>query len=128
LGAKVVLRFIAADKIVSAADDNGQSTVEAAVDDVFIYDKTVTGVHDVAPAKANVYPNPANNEIRVSLSKNTKGSISLTDVTGKELMKLDVNLNNTEYTIPAKSLTNGTYMVTIRSDKSIQTSKVVVAH
>lgn len=122
----IQLRFIAADKLVSGG---GQSTVEAAIDDLFIYDKAdLSSASDIKATKAEIYPNPANNEIHINFSKPYTGTISITDLTGKELIQLEMNGAATSYVIPASALANGTYFVVIRRGNSIQTSKVSVMH
>jgi len=126
---QVQLRFVASDKIVSSLSNDGQSTVEAAVDDIFIYDKSsATAVADVNKTKAAVYPNPAGNELQITLAAGMNGTISLCDLTGKELMNMGMESSKTHYTIPTSKLANGTYFVVVKSSKSIQTTKVAVMH
>ena len=125
---QVQLRFEAADIMLANGTQGGQSTVEAAVDDIFIYDKVVTGVNDYAKAKAEIYPNPANTEIRVVLTDKLKGVITLNDIAGKELSRIEMNGSEKEYIISTNHLAEGVYMLMINSGKSIQTSKVSVVH
>jgi Zn-dependent metalloprotease len=126
---KVQMRFVAADKKVTSATNNGQSTVEAAVDDIFIYDKmNAMNVNGVTAAKATIFPNPASEEIHVRLQTAAPGTISLTDISGKELMNATITSQASEYVFPTKALANGVYMITIRTNSSVQTAKVNVIH
>lgn len=126
---KIQLKFTASDNIVSSATQQGQSTVEAAVDDIFVYDKQVAaGVNDALGTKATIYPNPANDELHIVTSQKAKGIISVNDLTGKELFTAQMNGSTTNYIIPVKSLANGTYLITIKTDKSFQTTKVNIMH
>lgn len=125
----VRMRFVAADAIVAGTFQQGQSTVEAAVDDFFIYDqKDFSGVNEVAVAKAEVYPNPADETLRIKLPVAAAGSISLYDITGRVLKAVATDAASTIYTIDTKSLAAGQYLLVIKTYKTIQTKKVVVAH
>jgi hypothetical protein len=123
----VQLRFVASDQ---PSGQGGSSCVEAAVDDLFIYDKesASTGVQQVATTRANIYPNPANEVINVILAAPSSGSISIHDVTGKELRNVAISQSNASYAIDTRGLAAGTYVVMINTGKSIQTHKITVAH
>ena len=111
-----------------AEDANPGSIVEAAVDDIFVYDKAViNSVNNVQKLQANIYPNPANNTINVKLSHAAAGYIALYDLTGKQITKVDMT-NQTDYQINTASVAAGTYFITIKSDKFIQAHKVSIAH
>lgn len=126
LPSAIQLKFVASDKVVSGG---GQSTVEAAVDDLFIYDKAdLSSVSEAATTKAEIFPNPANDEIHINFSKQCKGTISMNDITGKELMKMEMDGNKSSYVAPATHLANGTYIIVIHLINSIQTSKVTIMH
>ncbi|RYE23255.1 MAG: T9SS type A sorting domain-containing protein, partial [Sphingobacteriales bacterium] len=117
----IQLRFI--------ASDNGDDTnVEAAIDDFFIYDGVPTGVTDVPQDKAVIFPNPANDNVRVTLAKAAKGTISVFDLTGKMLQTVTMDGNTINYDISTSQLTPGQYMISIQSNKTYQTQKLVVAH
>jgi hypothetical protein len=72
----------------------------------------------------NVYPNPANEVINVSLSKSTNATISVVDVAGKVVKTSSIN--GLTSTINASDLTNGVYYVTITDGTSVATEKVVI--
>lgn len=120
--AKISMRFM-------ARDDSPGSAVEAAIDDLFIYDKTsLVGIDDVPSAyKAEIYPNPANTEIRVDLPKGGAGYLALYDLTGKEISRQQLT-GAGAYTIPVSGVASGTYFVLIHSGKVIQSHKVTVMH
>lgn len=118
---KLQLRFI-------AEDAGGANVVEAAIDDFVIYDGSPTSVANATTIKAEVYPNPADDKVNVVLPSGSKGSISLYDVTGKVISKVDVNDNTTKYAISTAGLPNGTYMLLMQTQFAIQNTKIVVAH
>ncbi len=72
----------------------------------------------------NVYPNPANEVINVSLNKSTNGNISIVDVAGK-VVKTSL-INGLTSSINSSDLTTGVYYVTITNGSSVATQKVVI--
>jgi hypothetical protein len=122
-GQRVVqMRFI-------ATDNTQASVVEAAIDDFFIYDGVPTSVDDVVPQKANIYPNPADENVTVDLPEALKGSIAIYDLTGKQISVLQMDGSKTNYTIDTKYLAAGQYMLLIQGDnKTIQSNKLIVTH
>lgn len=124
----IQLRFIAADKKDSNYPNNGQSTVEAAVDDIVLYDNGTTGINPAQMVRARIYPNPAQQEVNIVLNQRAKGTITFNDMTGKELMRIEMTDANTHYSFPTAPLPNGIYMVMIKSEHGTQLSKVNVAH
>lgn len=125
---KIQLRFIAADQVLSGVGQQGQSTVEAAVDDIFIYDLTPAGVDNTVAKKAAIYPNPAHTELTVQLAQAATGSITLYDLTGRSIARMEMAQSKTSYTIATASLAPGTYMVVVQTGSSIQAEKITVQH
>ncbi|WP_165836411.1 T9SS type A sorting domain-containing protein [Taibaiella soli] len=131
--AHVQLQFTAYDAVNQNLTGNGQSVVEAGIDDFFIYDKVSTNpasVNNVAPAeKAKIYPNPADGVVNISLPANTKGSMGVYDITGKVIYELTLDGTNTNYHIGTSQLPAGQYLLVIKTDNhTIQTSKISVVH
>lgn len=127
--AAIQLRFTAEDQINNALTQNGQNVIEAAIDDFIIYDGTPLSVDNIAVnLKADVYPNPADNIVNISLPKGSKGSITLYDLTGRTLSKIDVTDATEKYSIDTKQLTPGTYMLLMQTQYAVQNTKIVVNH
>ncbi|MGN6568430.1 MAG: T9SS type A sorting domain-containing protein, partial [Flavipsychrobacter sp.] len=100
----IQLKFVAQDPVESGLYRYGQSTVEAAVDDFFIYDiSSPSGVSTQIPLKANIYPNPADNKIEIALSSATDGAISIYDLSGKQLNNVSIS-GSTHYELDTHSL------------------------
>jgi hypothetical protein len=120
---KLVLQFVATD------GGAGPSTVEAAVDDIFFYDLTSVLSVGIDPEtlKAKIYPNPTNDYFDIELSQVSKGYISLSDINGKQVTRIDLT-NSINYRIPVTNVPNGIYMLTIVADNTIQSKKVQVVH
>ncbi|WP_276132226.1 T9SS type A sorting domain-containing protein [Polluticoccus soli] len=119
----IQMRFVANDPTASP------SVVEAAIDDFFIYDGVPTSVADVAQLKASIYPNPADENVTISLTEATKGTIAVYDLLGKQVSALQMDGAKTSYVIETSHLAAGQYMVLIQGDnKTIQSNKLVVTH
>jgi len=88
---------------------------------------TVLGIKNYNNAlHANVYPNPANNQLTITLpTEASKVSVSFTDVLGKEVMTMN-NLSGSTVSInDISSLPAGVYMVKIVADGNTQVVKVI---
>ncbi|MFT6717614.1 MAG: hypothetical protein ACJA0Q_002271 [Saprospiraceae bacterium] len=83
-----------------------------------------SGIADLVSTGGNVYPNPANEVVNVDLGSATNATVELSDVTGKVVASASaasgvVSLNTSN--VPA-----GLYVVSVKSDSGVSTSKVVV--
>ena len=87
-----------------------------------IYSETV-GVNEMVETESVVYPNPANNEINVSVENMTK--VTVYNSIGQMVFAQDASSD--VMTISTESMTNGIYYVTIEtSEGTTSTQKVVV--
>jgi hypothetical protein len=112
-----------------AEDVPSGSTVEAAIDDFFLYDKAVAnGVAGSSITRASIFPNPANEEIVVKFKTSDVGRISLYDMSGREITHLDVILGGSEYRLKTKTVAAGNYFLVVKLSKSVQSEKVSVIH
>jgi hypothetical protein len=80
------------------------------------------------PLSVNVYPNPADNELYVSLKFPITGTISLCDVLGRQIYSM--NISNTGNTLLEKinldSFSSGVYFLTIETTSGQRIIKKVV--
>jgi len=112
-----------------AIDDNDDSNVEAGIDDFFIYDGVPASVNNVAGVKAEIYPNPADNNIHITMSAAVKGTISINDVTGKQIAVMNMDGTTNSHVFNTTPIVPGQYFLTIRTEaKTIQSHKIVIAH
>ena len=87
-----------------------------------LYSETV-GVNEMVETESVVYPNPANNEINVSVENMTK--VTVYNSIGQMVFAQDASSD--VMTISTESMTNGIYYVTIEtSEGTTSTQKVVV--
>ena len=128
--AQIQLKFIASDSVVSNWDNDGQSLTVGGVDDFFIHDKgDNTGVAGINVAKAQINPNPADHTLNIVLQDNSqKGTIGLYDMTGKNVGIMTIETGNANYIMNTQNVAPGFYNLMIQTDKSVQCSKVVIAH
>ncbi|MBS1771328.1 MAG: T9SS type A sorting domain-containing protein [Bacteroidetes bacterium] len=120
----IQMKFIAEDLGTAT-----QNNVEAAVDDIFIYDIFPTGVNNPQVAnKFNIFPNPANNSLNISLSNPVDGTMSLYDMTGKQVASQNMSATVTAYTFNTSGLASGQYMIMVQTANSIQTHKIAIKH
>ena len=126
---QIQLKFYASDSVLSTWSGNGQSTSVGGLDDFAIYDKgTPVGVNDVKPAKAEIFPNPADEQIQVVLQSAGTGTIRLYDNIGRVVAELSIQPNQTKYTINTTNLSAGQYNLILQTKGLIQSKKVVVMH
>lgn len=125
----VQLRFTVEDLINTNLSQSGQNVIEAAIDDFIIYDGTPLSVDNVGiNLKADIYPNPADDVVNIALPKGSKGSITMYDLTGKTISKVDVTDATEKYSISTANLAPGTYMLLMQTQYAVQNTKVVVNH
>lgn len=96
------------------------------------YSHTTAGIASHSnDAGINVYPNPAKDEVAVSINntKSTEISISMYDVTGKLFNKLlneKANQGTSTYKLDISSVPAGIYFVSIKTNETVKTVKLVV--
>ena len=86
-------------------------------------DKDYQGVDENLEDEVAVYPNPANNLIRIDVETRLIASvqrIDLYDITGKLM------ISSTETEINVSDLESGMYFVNILTDKGVVTKKVTI--
>lgn len=87
--------------------------------------------NSIVKEKVNVFPNPSSKELNIdfSISKNKSVSISITDITGKEVLKLlnvrDYNKGSYTLSYDISSLSDGAYLINFKSDGNIVTKKFI---
>lgn len=87
---------------------------------------TTVGVFNIANLELNLYPNPSNGIINIETASFESYSITMMDALGKVVYSTN-NVNNTLETIDVSSFENGIYMVILRADNNVHTSKVMVS-
>jgi len=129
----IQVRFVASDNLVPGLEYDGGSLVEAAIDDIKVYDlATDVGIVGVDVLQnIQVYPNPANESINIeaSVMLDEMVNISLYTLTGQEVFtKNNVNLNNQSLAINTQDFSSGVYFLEMRNEKHTYQQKVLIKH
>lgn len=91
-----------------------------------VQDTTTLSVNDIQNNENQVllYPNPAKDVLTVS-TKTALNEITLYDISGKQVLNKN-NLTSNSETISLNKLSGGMYLVTIKTEKGIQTKKLII--
>ncbi len=119
-----MLRLRAADNTVLAAS-HGRGLFTAT------YEKDVyTSVNEaLAETSAlHIYPNPSTTLVQMdwNASTSSKGMLTIHDLTGKLILKQDIQENENQLNLDISSWNKGTYMVRMELGKKIYSNKLVV--
>ena len=116
---------LASGFLAPAANQNGQAFTLIAVlaDGTVVTLSNAVGINEISNNdKVVIYPNPANDNINIDVKNYNE--IIITDISGKVVMNLDsASIQNN--TIDISNLSNGIYFVTINSDDSSITKKLI---
>ncbi|MFM7235018.1 MAG: T9SS type A sorting domain-containing protein, partial [Flavobacteriales bacterium] len=130
--AQMRFQFIASDSTRAGQYLDGGSLIEAAVDDFVLYDKMIVNVEEMQTASSGilVYPNPANDRIRVQikLPYTHNARITLMDAAGRVVFNKHLGdwLPSHILTIPTSELAEGAYTLQLVSDEVSQAQAVVI--
>lgn len=85
-----------------------------------------TGIVDVKSSKSfSIFPNPASDEIHLNFALADWKNAGVFDMTGKELIKLDLN-GHRELTVNIGLLERGIYFISARNDSGVFTSRKLI--
>jgi hypothetical protein len=98
------------------------------LDGAFTYSKVVLLNNNAGDKNYIVYPNPANNYLRISTPYNSTGNttIELYDAVGKKIISSSIFSNSTE--INTSALPYGTYLLKLIQNNEIQIKKILIKH
>jgi hypothetical protein len=74
--------------------------------------------------KVVIYPNPTQNEVKVSFDKDFYTTAKLMDLQGKIIQKKSISIADTELTFDLKSLDAGSYLIQLNG-KGMNVQKLV---
>lgn len=84
---------------------------------------TVTSVNENTVASMKLYPNPANNVINISSAELIE-SITITDIIGQEIMKVNINATNTLLSV--EGLNSGIYFVKVKFNEGSIVNRIII--
>jgi hypothetical protein len=116
-------RFIASDSIRPGQNLDGGSLIEAAVDDIVLYDvDDGTGIDELGELSLNLYPNPADRVLQVNLPQ-TGGTLDIIDARGRAI-RTEENVQILQREIEVSGLAPGNYFLRYTLDDGRQLSKL----
>jgi Secretion system C-terminal sorting domain len=125
---KMQLKFTASEQPPSG--EPGNSLVEAAIDDIVIYEgrEGVLGINEPSAQMAVIYPNPAIGEVHIELPEilSERISVELYDISGKIVRSAHIAAGQRKLSMSTKELPSGQYFVVITMDKMTQSRKLTV--
>ena len=96
-----------------------------AFEDEFALDADVGDVEDFSSLA--LYPNPADSKVNLSNPRQIDlNNVTIYDLTGRIVNKIDLSTMGSEITIDIASLANATYMLVIRGDQGVSTKQLIV--
>lgn len=102
---------------------NGCYTYSAAAT-LYVTDPTTAVSNTSTQAQPDIYPNPAGSYITVTSPGSEINTISLLDMTGREVLN-KLNVNTTKLTLPVNDLPAGYYLVKVITAKGVAFKKIV---
>ncbi|MAO71182.1 MAG: hypothetical protein CMD02_01575 [Flavobacteriales bacterium] len=115
------IRFIASDSIRNGLYLDGGSLVEAAVDDIYLYDQSQATSNPDIQEKIQIFPNPTTGLVTINNSENSV--LKIFNVLGDLIDQVDLN-NDVDY-IDLREFSDGIYYFEIYKDKLIFTKKII---
>lgn len=88
---------------------------------------SITGIDDVSPILAELYPNPVNGWLFVSLPENCPGkcTITLTDILGNLMLESTIDATAGLFRLDVSGLKNGIYLLTAYGKSSKRTFRFI---
>ena len=119
--ANVKIRFVAED-IPDPGQNPSGSLIEAAIDDLILYDQLSTGLNESdGPISLNIYPNPANETAFIQISnKNRTGDLKLNMINSIGQIVYSQNISNESESViklNVDSYATGIYLITIKGEQ-----------
>jgi PKD repeat protein len=110
--------------VSSSCDSTYRKSSVGIIDKLVVVPAATVGVTEHRVLNSYVYPNPANEVIHISFSKEVNGIISLVDITGRAVLKQVVN--STNQTLNISDIPSGLYSLQVVAGNEIDRSKVVI--
>tara|TARA_B100000902_G_scaffold48580_1_gene55592 strand:- start:27296 stop:30160 length:2865 start_codon:yes stop_codon:yes gene_type:complete len=117
------IRFIASDSLRIGLYLDGGSLVEAAVDDVYLYDENNINSINEFISEINIYPNPTDGKINFLVNRNYK--IKISNLLGQNL--LETNVSDEDNIVDLSGFNTGIYYIDFYiENKYIETRKIIL--
>ena len=118
------IQFVASDSLRIGENLDGGSLIEAAIDDIVLYDVNIVGVDEVVKSRVQLFPNPASEQIQLR-SNNAIGDFRVTDAQGRVVLSGNANQQKT-LVVDISQLAPGLYNVQATDISSVHWTKSFV--
>lgn len=128
----VQIRFVAEDSLIPGANLNGGSIVEAAIDDMQLYEETTSGINENDEVSGmTTYPNPAKDNLYIDFSilQATDVILELTNSLGQKVYSEIVGKTSPgvhRQKINIENLAQGIYVLNMKTTKNYKTQKITI--
>ncbi len=132
LSTTVKIRFVAEDSIIVGANLNGGSLVEAAIDDMFLYEEYTVDINENENISAvNIFPNPAINSLSIVYNLNSSEDVSIEILNNVGQIVMFESLKNQSSGIhknklDVSNLSAGMYFVNIKTKQQSHVEKISI--
>jgi hypothetical protein len=125
-GNKWRLMFTATDTSLSTFF-NTNALIEAAVDDIQVYDmgSFPAGITDLGNLSLSIYPNPANNEITISSNEEGDAQLTILNTVGQAVYNSKSYFKNKK-TIDCTPLANGIYFLKLEINQKTSVKRMII--
>lgn len=114
---------LANGKIFVVWQDNGSGTVKFRSGTF----TSTTGIPEAQQNLFSIFPNPSSGLLTIHLASKSAGSqISITDVSGKNIFLKNISSGQSNLEVSTKAWGDGMYFITVRSEKTSSTQKLVI--
>lgn len=103
------------DGYISGANGNHKKLIMNTT--FWLVNNIITGIEEASKRSFNVFPNPSNNELTVTLSENKNSVFEILDLSGKSIKAFEVFGDNST-TIDLSNLAPGLYLLQSKLNKS----------
>jgi len=117
------MRGIIFDTNYLYAASQGQGVWKRKISDLY----TTSTNHPIVKNEISIFPNPSNGNFTLTINSNSheRAQLTISDLNGKIFMNENIDLAH-ELNIEAKNLTSGLYILTLKTNKRIYITKIVM--
>lgn len=132
LSDNVKIRFIAEDSLIPSANLQGGSIVEAAIDDIMLYEEGAgnLSVKESAVTFMQVHPNPASDQliVKFDVAARQETTVEMVNTIGQVVYseKIEAGAGLNKISINTSHLPAGVYMFSLRTGKSARFEKITI--
>ena len=119
------MKFIASDSIRLGQNLDGGSLIEAAIDDLYLYEGVnSTSVEELQISGFEIYPNPTNGVLFIKSDNFAIVNVKVINTLGELVLEKQIGIHDNK--IDISNMSKGIYYLEFYNDKLIETKKIVL--